>query len=334
MYYLCKAYINTNQNNTMSVSTFLSSEHPTAFSFEVLPPMRGKSIENIYRNIDKLMAYDPAYINITTHRTEVVYQQVGDGMYRSFSEIKRPGTVAIAAALKNKYNIPTIPHIICGGFNRYEIEDELIDLSYLEINDLFLLRGDPQRGSNRFIAVNDGHCHASELCQQVNEFNAGRMTDGSTVTPLVHPFTYGVAGYPEKHEEAMNLESDIECLKRKVEAGAEYIVTQMFFDNSKYFYFVERCRDAGITVPIIPGIKPLTSMTQMSLLPKTFHIDLPSDLTKELVKCRNNDDVKDLGVEWAIGQARELKKANVPSIHFYTINANASVEAIAKRIYG
>lgn len=295
--------------------------------------MRGKSIDNIFSNIDRLMAFDPAYINITTHRTEVVYQPMDNGMYRCFSEIKRPGTVAIAAALKGRFGIPTVPHIICGGYSRHEIEDELIDLSYLGINDILVLRGDRQKGENRFAAATDGHSHADALCRQVNDFNAGRMVDGTETTPLTTPFTYGVAGYPEKHEEAMNPETDMEHLKRKVEMGAQYIVTQMFFDNKRYFEFVDRCREAGITVPIIPGIKPLTTLAQATLLPKTFHIDMPEELAAEMSRCKTNDDVKALGVEWGTAQARELKEANVPSIHFYTINATASVEKIAKNVY-
>lgn len=295
--------------------------------------MRGKSIDNIFSNIDRLMAFAPAYINITTHRTEVVYQPMDNGMYRCFSEIKRPGTVAIAAALKGRFGIPTVPHIICGGYSRHEIEDELIDLSYLGINDILVLRGDRQKGENRFSAATDGHSHADALCQQVNDFNAGRMVDGTETEPLTTPFTYGVAGYPEKHEEAMNPETDMEHLKRKVEMGAQYIVTQMFFDNKRYFEFVDRCREAGITVPIIPGIKPLTTLAQATLLPKTFHIDIPEELAAEMSRCKTNDDVKALGVEWGTAQARELKEANVPSIHFYTINATASVEKIAKKVY-
>lgn len=317
----------------MSVASFLKSSHPTAFSFEVLPPVRGKSIDNIFSNIDRLMAFNPAYINITTHRTEVVYQQIENGMFRCFSEIKRPGTVAIAAALKGRYGIPTVPHIICGGYSRQEIEDELIDLSYLGINDILVLRGDRQKGENKFTAATDGHSHADGLCRQVNDFNIGKMTDGTETEPLAAPFTYGVAGYPEKHEEAMNPETDMEHLRQKVEMGAEYIVTQMFFDNQKYFEFVNRCRKAGITVPIIPGIKPLTTLTQATLLPKTFHIDMPEDLAKEMARCKSNDDVKALGVEWGTAQAKELKAANVPSIHFYTINATASVERIARNVY-
>lgn len=317
----------------MSVADFLSANHKTAFSIEVLPPVRGKSIEQVFKTIDRLMPFNPAYINITTHRTEVVYRDMGDGMFQRFTEHTRPGTVAIAAALKGRYGIPTVPHMICSGFSCSELENELIDLEYLGITDLLVLRGDRARGDNRFIPAEGGHTHAVELCRQVEEFNNGRMLNGKEHEPLGERFTFGVAGYPEKHEEAMNIESDIAHLKAKVDAGAKYVVTQMFFDNSRYFAFVERCRQAGITVPIIPGIKPLTSLTQQSLLPKTFHIDLPEELAKEFCRCKSNDDVKALGVEWGIAQARELKAANVASIHFYSMNASASIEAIAKAVY-
>ena len=315
-----------------NVAQFLAAEHPTAFSFEVLPPVRGKSIEQVFKTIDRLMPFNPAYINITTHRSEVVYREVADGVFQRSFERKRPGTVAIAAALKGHYGVPAVPHLICSGFSKTEIENELIDLSYLGITNLLVLRGDRAKGENRFVPVAGGHEHAVELCQQVEDFNRGIMLDGEEHEPL-HRFSFGVAGYPEKHEEAMNIDMDIEHLKAKIDAGAQYVVTQMFFDNSRYFSFVERCRAAGITVPIIPGIKPLTSLTQQALLPKTFHIDLPMELARELCRCKSNDDVKALGVEWGIQQARELKAAAVPSIHFYSMNAAASVEAIAKAVY-
>ena len=317
----------------MSVAEFLTAEHDTAFSIEVLPPVRGKSIEQVFKTLDKLVEFNPAYINITTHRTEVNYLDMGDGTFVRVTEHTRPGTVAIAATLKERYGIPTVPHMICSGFSRTELENELIDLEYLGITDLLVLRGDRARGDNRFIPAEGGHTHAVELCRQVEEFNNGKMLNGKEHEPIGKRFTFGVAGYPEKHEEAMNLDIDIEYLKAKIDAGAQYVVTQMFFDNEKYFAFVERCRAAGITVPIIPGIKPLTSLTQQALLPKTFHIDLPMDLAKELRRCESNDDVKALGVEWGIQQARELKQAGVPSIHFYSMNAAASVEAIAKAVY-
>lgn len=317
----------------MSVASFLASDHPTAFSFEVLPPVRGKSIEQVFNTIDKLMPFDPAYINITTHRTEIIYREVSEGVFQRTSERTRPGTVAIAAALKGRYGIPTVPHVICSGFTRSELENELIDLSYLGITDLLVLRGDRAKGENRFVPMPDGHTHAADLCRQVSDFNDGTMIDGSRHEPLAERFSFGVAGYPEKHDEAMNPEIDIEHLKAKIEAGAEYVVTQMFFDNRRYFDFVAHCRAAGIGVPIIPGLKPLTALSQQALLPKTFHIDLPEELAAEFRRCRTNDDAKALGVEWGIAQARELRAAGVPSIHFYSMNAAASVEAIAKAVY-
>ncbi len=317
----------------MSVASFLAAEHDTAFSFEVLPPVRGKSIESVFATIDRLMPFNPAYINITTHRTEVVYREVAEGVFQRFNERMRPGTVAIAAALNARYGVPTVPHVICSGFSRDELENELIDLSYLGITDLLILRGDRAKGENRFVPTADGHTHAVDLCRQVSLFNEGEMIDGSRHDALSQRFTFGVAGYPEKHEEAMNITSDIEHLRAKIDAGAQYVVTQMFFDNRRYFEFVERCRAAGIAVPIIPGIKPLTALTQKSLLPKTFHIDLPVELAAELERCRTNDDVKALGVEWATAQARELKAAGVPSIHFYSMNAAASIEQIARAVY-
>jgi len=317
----------------MSVASFLSTPHPTAFSFEILPPLRGKGIENLFRSIDRLMPFNPAYINITTHRTEVMYKEVSDDLYRRNVTFRRPGSTAIAAVVNGKYGVPTVPHVICSGFTRMDLEDELIDLSYLGVTDLLVLRGDRERGENRFRALKDGHEHAVDLCRQVESFNNGSLCDGSEMEKLGTPFTYGVAGYPEKHEEAMNIDTDIEYLKAKVEAGAQYVVTQMFFDNKRYFDFVERCRKHGINVPIIPGVKPLTSLTQRELLPKTFHIDFPADLAHELMKCKDNDEVKALGVEWGTQQARELKEANVPSIHFYSLNATPSVESIAKAVY-
>lgn len=322
-----------NTHHDMNVASFLQSPHPTAFSFEILPPLRGKGLEQLFRSIDRLMPFSPAYINITTHRTEVVYREVSDEMFRRDVARRRPGTTAIAAAIKVRYGVPTVPHVICSDCTRAELENELIDLSYLGITDLLVLRGDRARGENSFRAVRGGHEHAVELCRQVNDFNGGRLTDGVDTEPLNEPFSYGVAGYPEKHEEAMNLDTDIGYLKAKIEAGAQYVVTQMFFDNKKYFDFVDRLRRHGITVPVIPGLKPLTSLTQKELLPKTFHIDYPEELAREFMKCRDNDEAKALGVEWAIGQARELKEAGVPSIHFYSMNSAASVEAIARAVY-
>lgn len=318
----------------MSVADFLQAPHPTAFSFEVLPPVKGKSVEQIYSTIDRLKSFNPAYINITTHRSDTVYREVKPGVFVRMQECHRPGTVAIAAAIKEKYGIPVVPHVICSGFNCQEIEDELIDLSFLGINDVILLRGDKSKDDPRFIAKEGGLSHASELCDLVNNFNAGNLLNGQQHEMLSdRKFTYGVAGYPEKHEEAMNLDSDLEALKNKVNKGAGYIVTQMFFDNEKYFQFVDRCRKAGITIPIVPGIKPLGTLNQRTIIPRTFHIDFPEALAKELEHCKSNDEVKALGIEWGIHQAKELKAAGVPSIHFYSMNASISVEAIAKEVY-
>lgn len=308
-------------------------DNHTAFSLEVLPPLRGKSIDSVYRTIDKLMPFGPSYINITTHRNENVFRDLGNGTYEKLSVRNRPGTVAIAAALKERYKVTTVPHIICSGYTRTEIENELFDLSFLGITDLLVLRGDRAHDEKRFTPMPGGHSHAIELCEQVNCFNEGLLIDGTERERPEQPFTYGVAGYPEKHDEAMNLDADIAHLKAKVEAGAQYIVTQMFFDNSKYFAFVECLRQEGINVPVIPGIKPITTLGHCTMLPKTFHIDFPNELAAEFAHCRNNADAKALGVEWAIQQARELKEAHVPSIHFYTMNAFDSVEKIAKAVY-
>lgn len=318
----------------MSVAKFLSSQHETAFSFEVLPPIKGHSIEQIYRTIDRLRQFNPAYINITTHRSDIIYREKEPGIFIREQERHRPGTVAIAAAIKNKYNIPTVPHLICSGFSAQQTEYELIDLSFLGIMDLILLRGDKAKEDARFTPVPGGLSHADELCRLVNNFNDGNLLDGTKHEMIKDtPFTYGVAGYPEKHEEAMNFNTDIEALKNKVAQGAGYIVTQMFFDNQKYFDFVDRCRKEGITIPIIPGIKPIGSLKHLDALPKTFHIDFPEALSKELSKCKTNDDVKAVGIEWAVLQAKELKAANVPSIHFYSMNASIAIEAIAKQVY-
>lgn len=333
-----KHFTNANINPSyssshMSVADFLNSPHPTAFSFEVLPPVKGHSIEQIYRVIDRLRAFGPAYINITTHRTETIYREKQPGVFVKVQERHRPGTVAIAAAIKAKYGIPAVPHLICSGYSAQELEYELIDLSFLGITDLIVLRGDKAKHDPRFTPCDGGFSHASELCGLINTFNGGTLLDGTRHDMAQVPFTYGVAGYPEKHDEAMNPASDLEALRLKVDAGAQYVVTQMFFDNSKYFDFVARCRAAGISVPIVPGIKPLGTLNHRTMLPRTFHIDFPEALAAELDRCKSNEDVKALGIEWAIAQARELKAAGVPSIHFYSMNASASIETIAKAVY-
>ena len=314
-----------------SVTDILSQTHETLFSFEVLPPLRGRGLNAIYKTIDQLIQFNPAFIEVTTHRSDYTYKQTASGTYQRVEERLRPGTVAIAYAIKQKYNVPVVPHIICSGYSQQETENELIDLAFLEVMDLLVLRGDKSKQDNRFIPKEGGLSYASELCEQINDFNRGNLLFGDHQEMTAErPFTYGVAGYPEKHDEAMSHNFDLQQLKRKVELGAGYVVTQMFFDNQKYFDFVRRCREAGITVPIVPGLKPLSTLNHCTMLPRTFHIDFPDALTAELERCRTNDDVRQLGIEWCISQCRELKAAGVPSLHFYTMNASASIEQIMK----
>lgn len=312
-----------------SVTDILNNTQETLFSFEVLPPVKGKSIEQIYRTIDKLMAYNPAFIEVTTHRSDYSYREVKPGQFVRVEDRLRPGTVAVSCAIKQRYNIPVVPHIICSGYTQQDTENELIDLAFFDIFDLIVLRGDKSKLDNRFIPKEGGLMYASELCQQVNEFNEGRMIFGDSHDMLrgKRPFTYGVAGYPEKHDEAMSLQADMDALKKKVDMGAGYIVTQMVFDNEKYFAFLDRCEKAGINVPIIPGLKPISTLNHRSMLPRTFHIDFPDRLVRRLMDCKSNDDVKKVGIEWAINQCLELKAAKVPSLHFYTMNA---ADAICK----
>lgn len=323
---------------TMTVTDILKNTNETLFSFEVLPPLRGKSIEQIYSAIDMLMPWNPAFIEVTTHRSDFTYREVAPGTFKRVEERLRPGTVAIAYAIKQKYNLPVVPHIICSGYSQQETEYELLDLAFLGIHDLIVLRGDKSKQDSRFIPKEGGLRYASELCEQVNRFNNGELLYGEhhelfgTTEPQNLKFTYGVAGYPEKHEEAMSLDADMRALKRKVDLGAGYIVTQMFFDNQKYFDFVKRCREAGINVPIVPGLKPLGTMNHLTMLPRTFHIDFPDELVQKLEKCSSNADVKQVGIEWAIKQCRELREHEAPSLHFYTMNAATSIATIMSQL--
>jgi methylenetetrahydrofolate reductase (NADPH) len=316
----------------MRVIDLINNSKTTAFSFEILPPLKGNSIDLVYKTIDLLRPFDPKYINITTHRSEVVYKETENHLFQQVAERHRPGTVAIAAAIQNKYKINVVPHILCSGFTKSETEYALIDLQFLGINDLLVLRGDKARHEKSFNPSGDGHSHAIDLQKQINDFNAGHFIDGSSMKQA-GAFSYGVAGYPEKHDEAPNLDSDIHWLKEKVRLGAEYIVTQMFFDNEKYFSFVERCRAEGITIPIIPGVKPITLMNQLTVLPKIFHVDIPEPLATELATCQTDADALEVGVEWCTQQALELKRKGVPSIHFYTMMATQSVKRVAEKVY-
>ena len=314
----------------MRISDLLQENKGTAFSFEILPPLKGNSISKVYAIIDKLLEFDPKYINITTHHSESVLKTLDSGLLQKVNIRKRPGTVAIAAAIQQQYKIPAVPHIICKGFTKEETEYALIDLDFLDIKNLLILRGDSNKLENN---NGDQYQYATELQEQVNRFNKGIALDGSSFDQPSTPFSYGVAGYPEKHEEAPNMDSDIYYLKEKVKNGADYIVTQMFFDNSKYFSFVERCRAEGIMVPIIPGIKPVVLKNQLTVLPRIFRADIPEEFAIELRKCKTDDEVKAVGVEWCIAQCKELIQKGVPSLHFYTLMATESVRRVAKEIY-
>ncbi len=315
----------------MSVVEKIKSAKSTAFSFELLPPLKGNGIETVYRTIDTLREFDPKYINITTHRSELVFKEKANGLFEQVAERHRPGTVAIAAAIQNKYKIAVVPHIICSGFTREETEYALIDLQFLGITDLLLLRGDKAKHEREFSPT--GHKHATELQVQVNNFNEGLFLDGSKMKSPISAFSYGMACYPEKHEEAPNLESDLIYAKQKVDAGAEYLVTQMFFDNQKYYDFVEKCKANGINVPIIPGIKPITLMNQLTVLPKIFSTYIPEEFAAALRACKTDNDAVEVGVEWCTQQAKDLIAHGVPSIHFYSMMATQSVKLVAKAVF-
>ena len=317
----------------MKVVDLIKQTTKTAFSFEVLPPLKGKGISSLYHTVEKLKEFNPQYINITTHRSEYIYTELEKGLFKRERVRRRPGTVAVAAALHNKFGITTVPHILCSGFSKQDTEYILLDLQFLGITDLLLLRGDKAKHQSFFQPEPDGHEHAIDLQEQINVFNEGELLNNDPVELASGPFSYGVACYPEKHEEAPCLEQDLYWLKKKVESGAEYAVTQMFFDNKKYFDFVDRARKEGITIPIIPGIKPLKRKTQLNIIPKTFKIDIPLDFTNEALKCGTDKDMEQLGIEWCIAQCKELIAHGVPSIHFYTTNAVDSVKEIAKAIY-
>ncbi|MBN1927140.1 MAG: methylenetetrahydrofolate reductase [NAD(P)H] [Prolixibacteraceae bacterium] len=316
----------------MKVVDIINKSEKTVFSFELLPPLKGTTGDKLYNTIEQLLEFDPKYINITTHRDEFDFHQREDGLIEKRIVRKRPGTVAIAASIQHKFGIPVVPHILCGGFTRSETEHVLIDLFFLGIENVLALRGDGLKNETMFKPEPNGNRNATELVQQISCLKEGRYLDPDLKNNTPLDFCTGVAGYPEKHFEAPNLETDMEYLKIKVDAGAEYIVTQMFFDNQKYYSFVEKCRTAGITVPIIPGLKPIAVLNQLTVLPKIFHIDLPKDLANELKRCKNNNEAKEVGTEWAIFQANDLVRHNVPSLHVYTYGITDNVKDIMKAV--
>ena len=303
------------------------------FTIELLPPLKGDGTQGVFSAIDTLVEYGPAYINVTFQREDEKLVEREDGLWERRVTRRRPGTVGISAAIMKRYGIETVPHLICGGLSRYDIEDALIDMDFLGIENVLALRGDSRRTERRFSPHPDGHAYADGLVRQIAAMNRGEFVDGEVEECHNSKFCIGVAGYPEKHSEAPNLATDIENLRRKVDAGAEYIVTQMCFDNQRIFEFIERCRAAGITVPIVPGLKPFTTKSQLTVLPQTFHVDLPEDLVSAVSACKDNRAVKQVGIEWATMQARELKAAGLPVIHFYTMSRTDNVAQIVKNVF-
>ncbi len=316
----------------MKVIDHIKEAKGTLISFEVLPPLKGKGIEALYKHLDPLMEFKPSYINVTYHRSEHVFKKRADGSFEKVIVRKRPGTESICAAIMNKYTVDTVPHLICGGFSINETEDALINLRYLGIDNVLVLRGDAARNETAFEPEPDGHKYASDMLRQIMDLNAGIYLEEDLKGTQKTEFCVGVAGYPEKHFEAPNMETDLLYLKAKVDGGADYIVTQMFFDNAKYYSFVKACREIGITVPIIPGLKPVYTKKQLTMLPKTFHIDLPNDLANEILKCKTDEDVEKLGEEWLLHQSRDLKKNGVPVLHYYTLGRPMMVVNVVKEL--
>ena len=316
----------------MKVTDHIKESKETGVSFEILPPLKGKTINSIYDHLDPLMEFKPAFINVTYHRSEQVFKKKADGTFDKVEVRKRPGTVGICAAIMNHYKVDAVPHLICGGFSKQETEAALIDLAFLGIDNVLVLRGDAAKNETLFEPEINGHRYASDLLKQVVNLNNGiyleeDIRDGSKTN-----FCIGVAGYPEKHFEAPNLQIDLKYLKAKVDAGADYVTTQMFFDNNKFFEFVKACKEAGIDIPIIPGLKPITTKKQLSVLPRTFHVDIPTDLSNEILKCKTDADVEVVGTEWLLMQSQELKKYGVPVLHYYTLGKPHVIVNTVKRI--
>ena len=317
----------------VKVTEHLHNASSTLFSFEVLPPMKGKTIQDLFRVMDPLMEFKPPFVDVTYHREEIVYKKRADGLVEKVPTRKRPGTVGICAAITAHYKIDAVPHLVCGGFTKEETEDAIFTLHYLGIQNFLLLRGDGLKSEPRFLPSAGGHHYASDLVAQVANMNQGRFLHEETATDAATDFCIGVAGYPEKHFEAPNMNTDLRYLKHKVDQGADYIVTQMFFDNKVYFDFVKRCRDIGITVPIIPGLKPITAKPQISTLPPVFHLDIPDELVSAVSKAADNKAAEKIGIEWAIQQSRELIEFGVPCVHYYSMSKAEPILAIARAVF-
>lgn len=309
------------------------AEGNTLFTFEILPPLKGQNIQSIFDAIDPLIEFAPPFIDVTYHREEYTYKEVANGLLERKVVKKRPGTVGICAAIQNKYKVDAIPHILCGGFTKEDTENFLIDLDFLGIENVVALRGDAVKSEIYFKAEKNGHRYASELVTQITDLNNGTYLDDELENSHATNFCIGVAGYPEKHMEAPNFDTDLNFLKKKIDNGADYIITQMFFDNNKYFEFVEKCRKADIHVPIIPGIKPLATKSQLNMIPHRFKVDFPDSLVLETIKAKDNEAVKQIGIEWCIQQSNELKAAGVPIIHYYSMGKSETIRRIAKAVF-
>lgn len=316
----------------MKITDHIKAATDTLISFEILPPLKGKTIESIYNHLDPLMEFKPSFINVTYHRSEQVFKKRADGSFDRIEVRKRPGTVGICAAIMNHYKIDAVPHLICGGFNLQETENALIDLAFLGIDNVLVLRGDAAKNETIFEPEPQGHSYAIDLLKQALNLNNGIYLEEEIRDGYKTQFCIGVAGYPEKHFEAPNMQTDMRYLKMKVDAGADYITTQMFFDNNKYYQFVKECRASGIDVPIIPGLKPITSKRQLSMLPRTFHVDIPTDLSNEIMKCKTDKEVELVGQEWLLNQSRELKKFGVEILHYYTLGKPHVVANVVKEL--
>jgi methylenetetrahydrofolate reductase (NADPH) len=317
----------------MKVTEYLKNANQTLFSFEILPPLKGQSLTNLLEGIAPLMDFNPPFIDVTYHREEYMYKKHANGLLEKISTRKRPGTVGICAAIMNKFKVDAVPHLLCGGFTKEETENALIDLYFIGVENVLALRGDAPKLASGFVPEKEGHHYASQLVEQIIGMNHGKYLHEETEVGFQTDFCVGVAGYPEKHFEAPSLNFDLKKLQAKIDAGADYIVTQMFFDNQKYFDFVEKVRAAGIDVPIIPGLKPITTLSQIVNLPKTFFLDLPDDLLAALEKCKSNADVKAVGIEWAIQQSKELIKYGVPTLHYYTMSKADTTYKVAKEVF-
>ena len=316
----------------MKVIDHINHAKDTLVSFEILPPLKGKGIAGIYNHLDPLMEFKPAYINVTYHRSEHIFKKKTDGSFEKVVIRKRPGTEAICASIMNKYEVDTVPHLICGGFSVQDTEDALLTLSYLGIDNVLVLRGDAAKNEPSFEPEKGGHKYALDLLKQVMNLNKGIYLEEELKGTSSTTFCAGVAGYPEKHFEAPNMQTDLLNLKKKVDAGAEYVVTQMFFDNKKFFAFEKACREIGITVPVIPGLKPITTKKQLTIIPRTFYVDFPDELSTGILKCKTDEDVEKLGTEWLLMQSKELKKAGVPVLHYYTLGKPHVVANVVREL--